>query len=405
MSTFLEIGPDAALTPMIKETVRESAVDATRVPDVAVVPLCRRGVDEGESLVRALAQLWVRGVDVDWAPLLGDARQVDLPTYPFQRRRFWLDADSLPTPTPTPTPTSAVPDASEDSAEGLLHEHGYGPPGEPPYGDVGALLDLVREQAGVVMRDSGPVDPALTFKDLGFDSLMTEELAEALTARTGLPLGASAVFDHPTPTALAAHLLDELTGTERASDARERHTADEPLAIVGMACRYPGGIGTPDDLWRLVADGEHTTPTWPTDRGWDPDRHGWDPDGHEPVGGFLDGAGDFDADFFRISPGEALAMDPQQRLLLETSWEALERAGLDPHGLRGSATGVYVGATTHDYGPRAHHAPDNLTGHVLTGSTPSIISGRVAYAFGFEGAAVTVDTACSSSLVALHLAG
>ncbi|MEU8878398.1 beta-ketoacyl synthase N-terminal-like domain-containing protein, partial [Streptomyces javensis] len=401
VTTFLEIGPDATLTPMIKESVRASAPDADDPRDVAAVPLCRRGMDEAHSSVRALAQLWVRGVEVDWGPVLGHGRQVDLPTYPFQRRRFWLDVEASP----------ASPEEPPDELPRELSSPSRDLPGEPPrellYGSAGALLDLVCEHVGIVMRDPGPVDPALTFRALGFDSLMTEELAEALTARTGLSLGAAAVFDHPTPGELAGHLLDELTGTEHASDGPVRPAVDEPLAIVGMACRYPGGISSPDELWRLVADGEEAVAAWPADRGWDPDLdYGTSGTaGRPPAGGFLGGAGDFDADFFGVSPREALAMDPQQRLLLETSWEALEQAGLDPHGLRGSATGVYVGATTHDYGPRAHRAPDSLTGHLLTGGTPSIISGRVAYTLGFEGPAVTVDTACSSSLVALHLAG
>ncbi|GDY51961.1 hypothetical protein SVIO_025840 [Streptomyces violaceusniger] len=412
VSTFLEIGPNAALTPMIKETVRALTPDArTSSDDVTAIPMCRRGEDEELALVRALAQLWVRGT-FDWAPLLGDARQIDLPTYPFQRRRFWLDG--LPSPTasgPVVTDVQTIdasagelPDSDGDSDDGATTR--LDALTEPEW--AAALLDLVREQAAIVMREPGSVDPALTFKDLGFDSLMSEELAEALAARTELPLRASAVFDHPTPAALAAHLRDQLSGTERTPETRTRtrRTSEEPLAIVGMACRYPGGISSPDDLWRLVADGGHAPVSWPADRGWDPNGPYAAASGeHPPVGGFLDGAADFDADFFGISPREALAMDPQQRLLLETSWEALERAGLDPDGLRGSATGVYVGATTHDYGPRAHRAPDHLTGHLLTGSTPSVISGRVAYTFGFEGPAVTVDTACSSSLVALHLAG
>ncbi|WP_143712375.1 type I polyketide synthase, partial [Streptomyces hygroscopicus] len=404
VSTFLEIGPGAALTTMIKESVRASAPGAEQRPGVSVVPLCRRDLDEGQSLVQALAQLWARGTDVDWEPLLGAARQVDLPTYPFQRQRFWLDVDapaaasapaSGPTPTPDPIPASVTAATGE-------------PSGASPrtLRELPDLLDLVREQTGAIMRDSGPVDTALTFRDLGFNSLMTEELAAALAARTGLPLTAEAVFGYPTPAALAEHLRDGLTSTEHTPDTRERRAADEPLAIVGMACRYPGGVASADDLWRLVASGGDAIGGLPTDRGWAPDTlHKADCGDHVPAGGFLYDAGDFDADFFGISPREALAMDPQQRLLLECSWEALERAGMDPVGLRGSATGVYVGATTQDYGPRAYGAPEHLTGHVLTGSTPSVLSGRVAYSFGFEGPAVTVDTACSSSLVALHLAG
>ncbi|MFI9155804.1 type I polyketide synthase [Streptomyces sp. NPDC053367] len=379
---FVEVSPHPVLAMHIAATAGSAVVQ----------PTLRRHEDETHRLLLSMAELHTRGVVLDWSGTFRGARRVPLPAYAFQRETYWVDGASVQTPSPRPAPATAAPAAAETTVEAT----GLSEP---------ELWTLVRGEAAVLLghADATRIAADSTFKELGFDSVTAVQLRDRLNSATGLQMPASLAYDHPTPAALVRHLREQFTGPDEApagTQAAPAGAADEPIAIVGMSCRLPGGVTTPEDLWRLVEGGVDAITGFPGDRGWHIDA---DAD-FTPTGGFLDGAADFDAGFFRISPREALAMDPQQRLALEAVWEALEHAGQDPAELRRSGTAVFMGAMAQDYLPRLHEVPGNLAGHALTGGSGSVVSGRIAYSLGLEGPAVTVDTACSSSLVAVHLA-
>ncbi|MFD7668473.1 type I polyketide synthase [Streptomyces sp. NPDC059788] len=268
------------------------------------------------------------------------------------------------------------------------------------------LTELVRAEAAAVLGHTSAemVESDRAFRELGFDSLTAVELRNRMNAATGLQLPSTLVFDYPSPAVLAGYLRSQLLGvrSDAAAPVVTAAAYGEPIAVVGMGCRFPGGVESPEQLWSLLAAGTDAVSEFPRDRGWE--AMGAEGTSYAQVGGFIYDAAEFDAGFFGISPREALAMDPQQRMLLEVSWEAIERAGIDPESLRGSQTGVFAGATYSGYAMGLAGGSSGAEGYLLTGSLTAVISGRVSYSLGLEGPAVTVDTACSSSLVALHQA-
>ena len=345
VTTFLEVGPGGTLTAMVRGVLGDQAPQR-------VVPLLRRNFRDDEALLTALAELRVRGLHADFSSLFANAAVI-----------------TLPDPVDGPADTMAFDPAAVVD------------------GHVAAVLGLPELTAR--HRDS-------TFQDLGFDSVTAVELRHRVNASTELDLPLTVVFDHPTPAALAEHVRELLLGSATAEAETIAVPADDdPVVIVGMACRLPGGVDSPESLWRLLVDEADAITAPPAGRGWAEDH--W-------RGGFLADAGDFDAAFFDISADEALTMDPQQRLLLETTWAGVEDAGINPRRLRGTDVGVFIGGMVAEYGPRLRHAAASPVPPSLTGTLGSVLSGRIAYALGFTGPSLTVDTACSSSLVALHLA-
>ncbi|MFD7054925.1 SDR family NAD(P)-dependent oxidoreductase, partial [Streptomyces mirabilis] len=376
---FVEISPHPVMTMALQQTLDDLESDAV------VVESLRREQPGTRRFLASLARLHTSGAAVDWRPAFGpDASLTELPA-------------------------RLSPSEGQGRADGAPDPAGKRAPEET----ADRLLELVRAETALVLGldADAELDGTRAFQDLGLDSVRAVELRNRLVDATGLRLPVTLLFDHPTPERLALHLAARLTGTATAAapTTRRADDADEPIAIVSMACRFPGDVTSPEELWQLVLDEKDVISGFPVNRGWpldtlfdgDPDRAGHS---YTRQGGFLHDADAFDAEFFGISPREALGMDPQQRLVLETVWEALERAGIDPAALRDSATGVYLGALAQDYGPRLHEADDKAGGYLLTGNFTSVLSGRVAYTFGLRGPAVTVDTACSSSLVSLHLA-
>ncbi|MEU1020486.1 SDR family NAD(P)-dependent oxidoreductase, partial [Streptomyces sp. NPDC005898] len=467
-AVFIEASAHPVLTIGLQEIAEAHGADNS-----VVLGSLRRNEGGLDRFLTSLAEAYVQGVPVDWtAAFTGTgASRVELPTYAFQRQRYWLEtspgsarvdevearfweaieSEDLASLAATlevegdqeqallssllPTlaswrqkrQTQRRQPAQQQSGTSLTAAEEDPNANDGLAGRLAALavaeqervlLDLVRTHSAAVLGHAGmdAVAVGRAFKDLGFDSMRLMELRKRLNEATGLRLPTGAVFDYPTVSLMAGYLRAELMGSDADADAGAvgADTAtprpdDEPIAIVAMGCRFPGDVSTPEELWQLVAEGRDAVSEMPSDRGWNIEDL-YDPDPEQPgksyvrAGGFIHDAAEFDPAFFGISPREALAMDPQQRLLLETTWEALERAGIDPASLKGSQTGVFAGTTYQDYGTPLYVASEGLDGYLLTGKASAVVSGRLAYFLGLEGPAITVDTACSSSLVALHQA-
>jgi acyl transferase domain-containing protein len=365
-NAFVEIGPRPILTEAIAEIL---------AGDRAAVALGGWEQGEASQFPLQLAEAHVHGVDVDWEAAHRDRG-----------------------------PMPAGGDAAEARPRLLA---------VPEAGRRRLALELVREALASLLPGARELEEESSFRDLGLDSQAALALRNRLSQLAGVDLAKTAAFDHPTPAALADHVCRLALGLDEPRAAARRRRGgggeDEPVAIVGIGCRYPGGATSPQRLWELVAAGREAIADFPRNRGWDLEGL-FDPDPDRPGttyvrrGGFLPDVAEFDASFFGIGPREARAMDPQQRLFLECAWEAIEAAGIDATALAGEQVGVFAGAFASAYGPGVRHAGAGVAGHLITGTIPSAISGRTAYALGLEGAAVTVDSACSSSLVAIHLA-
>lgn len=379
---LVEVGPRPTLLAMAEQTL--GAGTAT------LVALSRETATEARDAVRAVAALGAAGANVDWTTAIPDAPRVQLPALKLAGRRYW--------PEMTPRPDQHI-----DS--GLVTEDEEAPRAL----SLAERLEVIIASLRIVLGHAPDtaLDPDLTFKAHGLTSQGAVELCGLLGRSIGASVTTSATFDHPTPRRLAQALgSEDATAAGTVASAAE-FAHDDPIAIVGMDCRFPGATDV-DALWQLVTQGRDAVGAFPEDRDWDlsnlfdddPDTPGTS---HTREGGFLADATTFDAGFFGISAREAQAMDPQQRKALESAWHALERAGIDARRLQGTRTGVFMGAMPGDYGPGLG-AVGPGAGHRLTGVDPSIISGRIAYALGLTGPAMTVDTACSSSLVAIHLA-
>ena len=420
---LIELGPTTTLLGMAQATLQ---------PTPTLLPSLRPHHPPTQQLLQSTATAWTNGTPLHWQNLNNPPNTPPhLPTYPFQHRTHWPHTKHThdPSPSATPQPAERSPAAGDSGAAMPAPDQRNGTPGIPNEQATELIEQLGkatpserttlvtrhvrREVAAALALDAAEVRVDDGLFDLGLDSLMALDLKTSFEQAFGLELANTLVFDYPTIDALAEHLLAVLGSAEPKRNGRRPQKtgyANEPIAIVGMACRFPGGANDLDSYWRLLSNGVDAIGEIPSSR-WNVEEF-YDPDPGAPLkmytkcGGFLDVPVDrFDADMFGISPREASSMDPQQRLLLEVTWEAFEDAGVVIDAAAGSPCGVFVGITTADYAQLlASGGLDDIDAHLTTGNAFSVAAGRLSYVFGLRGPSVAVDTACSSSLVATHLA-
>ncbi|SEM07251.1 Acyl transferase domain-containing protein [Stigmatella aurantiaca] len=381
--------------------------------------LTHEGRDE-EQLLTTLAELYARGVAIDWTAVhLGRGhRLTTIPTYPFQRQRYWV-ASARPERSGSEADVPSDGRAPHDADLAAPHVQALRAASPKKRRELLTAHVEAALRAVLALSPAEHIEPGRGFVTLGVDSLMSAELRRRLVVALAHPLSATVAFDHPTVDAMVAFLLRELpylkdthegTRPSAAVPSASEHHAREPVAIVGMACRFPGGANDIEGYWSLLRDGVDGTSEMPAER-WDTDAL-YSPERGTPGkmstrrGGFLSGIpfDGFDAEFFGTAPREAAAMDPQQRLLLEVAWEALEDAGCVPEQLAATPTAVMVGIASSDYLSLQNQGPlTRLEPYMVTGNAHSCAAGRLSYTLGLQGPSLSIDTACSSSLVAAHL--
>ncbi|MGH3719490.1 MAG: type I polyketide synthase [Pseudonocardiaceae bacterium] len=392
-TTFIELGPHSSLARPLTELLAER--------EGLVVPSLRRNTEDRGVMLESLGRLYTAGRTVRWDRVLPDGgTRHRLPGYPWQHRHFWFDPPGGP-------PVAAPP---EESADALAEESAEESSRTARLLDR-TLDDVVASVVGTLLGVAAErVEHTQGFAEMGLDSLNAVELRRTLQDVLGRRLSSTLAFDYPSVRRLADHLrATEVDVTPRVPvSAPTRRVMDEPkrtdtagaIAVVGIGCRFPGGAGDPDSFWDLLGDRVDAITEVPAGRFADGGQ--WD--GGRWYGGFLDVVDEFDARFFRMPPKEARGADPQQRMFLEVAWEAVEHAGIPPHELSGTRTGVFVGMNSADHAALAAADPDAVDGFYGTGNSFSGAPGRLSYFLGARGPSLAVDTACSSSLVATHLA-